>query len=89
MAQTKTCDGNCLTCSFQQQTYCGAQRTYALLKNQEAMFSRLANLEEALAAMKGAFERFDNGVQIINPFEGKQMDKAQNGGGAENRPPEQ
>lgn len=84
---SKTCDGNCLSCSFQQQTYCAAQRTYALLKNQETMFSRIDNLEEAIRAMEKAFNRFDTGATIINPFDN--TDKAQNGGGAENRPLEQ
>ena len=85
----RKCDGNCLGCSFQQQTYCSAQRTYALLKNQEAMFSHIGNLEEALAAMKTAFERFGGEGKIINPFEKVESpkeakeDEAQNGGGAE------
>lgn len=79
------CDGNCLGCSFQQQTYCAAQRTYALLKNEEALFSHISNLEEAVAALGTAFKRFGGDDQIINPFE---ETNAQKGDGAENRPPE-
>ena len=88
---SKACDGNCLTCSFGQQVYCAAQRSYALMKNEEAMFSHIEHLEEAIGALKTAFERF-GGESIINPFEGEdkeQIEIAQDGGGAENRSPEQ
>lgn len=83
----KTCDGNCLGCSFQQQTYCSAQRTYQLMKNEEALFSHLTTMEEAIAALRDAFSKFSGG-QLINPF-GKIEEKAQDGGGAENRSPEE
>ena len=97
-AGTKSCDGNCLGCSFQQQTYCSAQRTYALLKNEEALFSHIAGLEEAVTELRKAFDRFNGGgAPIINPFDeasasgekaGEEEEKAQDGGGAENRPPQ-
>lgn len=83
---TKSCDGNCLGCTFQQQAYCSAQRTYALLKNQEALFSHIGNLETAVAALQSAFEQFGGGDKIINPFEDARIEEAQYGGGAENRP---
>lgn len=91
----KTCDGNCLGCSFQQQTYCSAQRTYQMMKNEEVLFSRLSVMEEALEALEKAFSKFGEG-SVFNPLvveEPKAVeqtaeaeDEAQNGGGAENRP---
>lgn len=73
MAQT--CTGDCLKCSFQQQTYCAEQRTYGLMKNQEAIVARLDALDAKLSA-------FTPG-QMINLLE----DNAQKGSGAENREP--
>lgn len=81
----KTCDGNCLGCSFQQQMYCAAQRSYAISKNQETMFSHLANIEEAISALEIALERFNGDEQIINPFD-RSLEATQNDGGVENRP---
>ena len=72
----RTCTGECLKCSFQQQVYCSAQRTYAMMLNQEAIVGRLARLEAMLS-------RFD--AKEIIPLE----DKAQSGAGADNREPEQ
>ena len=43
------CTGDCLKCSFGQQVYCSAQRTYGLMKNQEAIVERLDRLESALS----------------------------------------
>ena len=83
---TQTCTGDCLKCSFQQQTYCAAQRTYQQMKNEEVLFSHIANIEEAIAALQMAFNKFGDG-QLINPF--KIEDKAQDGGGADNRSPEE
>jgi len=71
MAENK-CTGECLKCSFQQQVYCSAQRTYAIMNNQEAIVNRLDIIEDMLSG----FERKD-----IIPLE----DSAQNGSGAENR----
>jgi hypothetical protein len=69
----KTCDGNCLVCSLQQQIYCSAQRTYAMMKNQEVIVTRLDLLEDKLSA-------FDS--NDINPIlkEGAQSEL-----GADNR----
>lgn len=67
----QTCTGDCLKCSFQQQTYCAAQRTYGLMKNQEAIVARL----DAIAA---ALSSFTPG-QVFNPME----DSAQKDSGAE------
>ena len=72
MAENK-CTGECLKCSFQQQVYCSAQRTYAMMLNQEAIVKRL----DALLA------RFEPN-EIINPLE----DNAQKGSGADNREPD-
>ena len=74
MAQT--CTGDCLKCSLQQQVYCSSQRTYGIMKNQEAIVARLDAIASALSA-------FTPG-QIFNPLE----DDAQKGSGAENREPE-
>ena len=70
----KQCDGNCLGCSFQQQVYCSAQRTYQMMKNEEVLFARLASLEEAVG-------RFSNPAQVFNPLEAKK--DAQKEAGAE------
>ena len=43
-----TCTGECLKCNVQQQTYCSAQRTYAILRNQEAIVARLDRVLERL-----------------------------------------
>lgn len=69
-----TCSGDCLKCSFQQQTYCSAQRSYALLENQRAIVERLDRIEKAMGALT---------AHDIIPLEDN---KAQNPGGAENRP---
>lgn len=68
------CTGECLKCSFQQQVYCSAQRTYGMMENQKAIVNRLERLEEILL-------RFD--TRDIIPLE----DNAQNGSGAENKEP--
>ena len=73
MAENK-CTGDCLKCSFQQQVYCSAQRTYAIMNNQESIVNRLDILEDMLS-------RFD--TKEIIPLE----DSAQKGSGAENREP--
>lgn len=75
MAENK-CTGECLKCSFQQQVYCSAQRTYAIMLNQEAIVNRLDRLDVMLS-------KFDP-QDIINPLE----DNAQKGSGAENREPD-
>lgn len=71
----KKCTGDCLKCSLQQQVYCAAQRTYAMMHNQEAIVERIAALEARLFGKS----------EIINPLK----DNAQGAGGAENRPQEQ
>lgn len=68
------CTGECLKCSFQQQVYCSAQRTYGMMENQKAIVNRLERLEEILL-------RFD--TRDIFPLE----DNAQNGSGADNKEP--
>lgn len=76
MADNKTCTGECLRCSFQQQTYCAAQRTYAIMENQRVIVERLDRMAAAIREITT-----DNG--IINPLK---EDIAQIPGGAENRP---
>ena len=68
------CTGECLKCPFQQQVYCSAQRTYAIMNNQEAIVNRLDLIEDMLS-------RFD--PKDIIPL----VDNAQKGSGAENREP--
>ena len=68
MAESK-CTGDCLKCSFQQQTYCAAQRTYALMTYIPAMLEKLERLDEKF------------GGALFNPME----EKAQKSSGAENR----
>ena len=88
MANERTCDGNCLRCSFQQQNYCAAQRTYQLMKNEEVLFAHLKEIEEELTALSAAVKKFEGSEPIINPLQ-KIEGKAQDGGGAENRSPEE
>ena len=71
MAENK-CTGDCLKCSFQQQTYCAAQRGYAIMSYMPAMVEKLDAI----------LSRFDS-KDIINPLE----DNAQKGSGADNREP--
>ena len=70
---TQTCTGDCLKCSFQQQTYCAAQRSYGLMKNQEAIVALIKDLDAKLVSFVGPAQ--------INVLE----NNAQNGSGAENR----
>lgn len=46
-----TCTGDCLKCALQQQVYCSAQRSYALLENQRAIVERLDHLETAVSSI--------------------------------------
>ena len=71
MAENK-CTGDCIKCPFQQQVYCSAQRTYGLMKNQEAIVAILEALEAKLVAFTSS---------NITPIE----EKAQKDSGAENR----
>ncbi len=71
----KQCTGDCLKCSFQQQVYCTSQRTYALLKNQEAIVAMLEKIKSSVSA-----------ESLINPFGVEE--EAQEGRGAENSSPE-
>lgn len=71
MAQS--CTGDCLKCTFQQQTYCAAQRSYGIMKNQETIVAMLNSIDAKLSD-------FTSG-QLINPFE----ESAQKSSGAENR----
>ena len=73
MAQS--CTGDCLKCSFQQQTYCAAQRSYGIMKNQEAIVARLDAIDAKLSAFSPD--------SLINLLE----EKAQVDSGAENREP--
>lgn len=45
----KQCTGDCLKCSFQQQIYCSSQRTFQMMKNQEAIYNKLEALEKVLS----------------------------------------
>jgi len=69
-----TCTGDCIKCSFQQQTYCAAQHGHAIMNNQRAIVERLDRLEQALTSLAGP-------RPLINPME----DKAQEDPGADNR----
>ena len=72
MAQS--CTGECLKCSFQQQTYCAAQHGHAIMTYMPAIIEKLDTL----------LNRFGQ-AEIINPLK---EDKAQKGSGAESREPE-
>ena len=69
-----TCTGDCLKCSFQQQVYCASQRSYAMMENQRIIVEALGRIESAIGAMT---------MREIIPIE---ENKAQNSGGADNRP---
>lgn len=70
-----TCTGDCLKCNTQQQIYCASQRSYAILRNQEAIVARLDRLDQALGRLSGPVE------SIIK------TEEAQGRSGAENREP--
>ena len=69
---TNTCTGDCLKCSFQQQTYCAAQRTYGIMENQRNIVERLEHIEAAIRSLTSN--------DIIPLIE----DKAQDSSGADN-----
>ena len=69
------CTGDCLKCSFQQQVYCSAQRSHAMMENQRAIVERLDRMESAILSLTTKND-------IINPLEDN---KAHNPAGAENR----
>ena len=71
MAADKSCTGDCLRCSMQQQIYCSSQRTYAMLENHRAFAARLEDIEKRL-------EQLASPVNLI-PLNGE----AQSSGGAE------
>lgn len=71
MAAEKSCTGDCLRCSMQQQVYCAAQRSYAMMENQRAFAARLDAIERTL-------ERIASPDNLI-PLKGE----AQNAVGAE------
>ena len=75
MAENK-CTGDCLKCSFQQQVYCAAQRTYGLMENQRNIVERLEHIEAAIRSLT------DNNLIPLKE------DIAQISGGADNRPEE-
>lgn len=47
MAENK-CTGECIKCSFQQQTYCAAQRGYAIMSYMPAIIERLDAIENSM-----------------------------------------
>lgn len=67
------CTGDCLKCSFQQQTYCAAQRGYAIMSYMPAIIERLEKIDSALAGF------------TAGPMISLQEDKAQKPSGAKNR----
>ena len=72
----KECTGDCLKCSFQQQVYCTSHFTYEMWRKQ-------GNLEEAITRLEASISVLTDKNNIINQLEDN---KAQNPGGAENRP---
>ena len=70
----RQCTGECLKCSFQQQVYCAAQRTYGIMENQRNIVSRLEHIEAAIQSLTS------------NDLIPLKEDKAQSSGGADNRP---
>ena len=69
------CSGECIKCSMQQQLYCSAYMSHAIMENQRVIVERLDLTDKAVSSLT---ERSD----IINPFEEK---KAQKSAGADNR----
>ena len=67
----KKCTGECIKCSFQQQTYCAAQYGHAIMQFMPAIIERLDRLESKFGQ-----------ADIFNPLK---EDVAQKGPGAENR----
>ena len=73
----KRCTGDCLKCSLQQQMYCAAQRTYAIMGLMPQLNERLDSVEKALSSFTQN--------EVFNPLK----DDAQKDSGAENREPTQ
>ena len=67
----KQCTGDCLKCSFQQQVYCAAQRSYALMTYIPGIIERLDRIENSLPSMG----------EVFNPLK----EEAHEDAGAENR----
>ena len=74
--EERTCTGDCLKCSVQQQIYCGSRHGHAIMGVLPSLFERLDRIEAALAS-------FAKNTEIINPLK----DDAQKGSGADNREP--
>ena len=66
----KKCTGECIKCSFQQQTYCAAQHCHAIMTFMPAIIERLERLESKFGTS-----------EVFNPLK----DEAQKTSGAENR----
>ena len=66
----KKCTGECIKCSFQQQTYCAAQHGHAIMTYMPAIIERLDRLESKFGQ-----------AEIFNPLK----EEAQKTSGAENR----
>ena len=64
------CTGECIKCSFQQQTYCAAQHGHAIMTYMPAIIERLDRLVSKFGA-----------GDIFNPLK----EEAQKSPGAENR----
>ena len=71
----KLCTGDCLKCSFQQQVYCAAQRSYALMALMPNIVERLDRIEHM----------FPSGDDVFNPLLKDEPKEAHDDAGAENR----
>ena len=68
------CTGNCLKCSFQQQTYCAAQKGYAIMTYMPAIIEKLNKIEAEMPKF--------NADAVFDPTN---EETAQKDSGAENR----
>ena len=48
MAEFK-CSGDCINCGPAQRIYCAAQRSFAMLNNQQSILAQLAEIREILS----------------------------------------
>lgn len=72
----QTCTGDCLKCSFQQQVYCSAQRTHAMMDNQKAIIARLDEITARLSALKTdePIIRYETNAQKDSGAENRESD---------------
>lgn len=63
MAEQITCKGDCISCNAAQRIYCAAQRTFAIMQNQQSILEQLAELREAISQAKAVAPIDETGTE--------------------------